>query len=148
MEHPQEDEVGSINRRDTAAVRARYAVVAYPHSPPGARPRSMTSACRSLACGEELPVTRGCVATADLRKRGAQLSTMFQSEDPTVTVFGLVAAGVHGVTIALADGTSLTPEIVDDAFVLTTKSDPLRATWTNPDGGAGKQEPLVVRTSG
>lgn len=90
----------------------------------------------------------GCVGTADLRDRGVLISATFQSADPTVTLFGLVAPGVRGVAVELTDGTTVTPEVVDDSFVLTVTSDPVRATWTNPGGAAGVQQPLVVRSAG
>lgn len=90
----------------------------------------------------------GCVPTAELRKRGVLISTAFQSSDAAVVLFGLVAPGVRDLKVALTDGSVLTPKVVDDAFTLTTTSDPLRATWTSPDGAAGTQEPLVVRSSG
>jgi hypothetical protein len=87
----------------------------------------------------------GCAETSDPSERGAIFLANIQSPDPTVQMFGLVAPGVHDLTITLANGETISPEVTDDGFALTTTSDPIRATWTKPDGSEGHQDRLVVR---
>ena len=89
----------------------------------------------------------GCVHTSVLRRHGVAVSATYTSSDPTAHLFGLVAPGVRDVKLHLADGSAVDVDVRNDAFAVAVSRDPARATWTNNDGSAGRQEPLVVRSA-
>jgi hypothetical protein len=88
----------------------------------------------------------GCVPSALLARRGVVLAVSFSSESPVVQVFGLAEPGIDRVEFRLKGRSEpIVAKVTAGAFDIELPSDPVRASWTNPDGSPGSQDRLVPR---
>lgn len=88
----------------------------------------------------------GCLPSALLARRGVALAVSFTSESPLVQVFGLAEPGIDRVEFRLkARKDPVVAKVTAGAFSIELPTDPVRASWTNPDGTPGSQDGLVPR---
>jgi hypothetical protein len=62
-----------------------------------------------------------------------------------VDVFGIAADGIRSVRLELADGSSLTSTVTDNAFSAKVTSDPVRASWDSSRSPARQKTSLIDR---
>lgn len=91
-----------------------------------------------------------CADAATLKNEGAVVTFSGGQEDgkAVVRVAGIARDGVKELELILADGTTTTAPVSENAFAIDLTTMPRSVQWSTPDGGTHKVESPTTRVPG
>jgi hypothetical protein len=88
-----------------------------------------------------------CADAAEIARQGSIVTYSGGQEDgkTVIRVAGIARDGVKEIEITLADGTTATAPVSDNAFAIDLASVPRSVRWSTPDGDAHEADPPALR---
>ncbi len=88
-----------------------------------------------------------CADAADIAKQGAIVTFSASQEDgkTVIRVAGIARDGVKEIEITLADGSTTTAPVSENAFAIDLASMPRSVRWSAPDGSTHEAQTPAVR---